>query len=83
MFGLNRDRRWASPLSFRFPNPVPAGTRVPQWALLRIPVSSVVGAFATTPAQTVIPSSQSANYWSSTAAEHVGGKLFKHHTLRF
>jgi len=34
-----------------FPNPVPAGTRVPQWALLGIP---------------------SSNYWSPTAAEHVG-----------
>jgi hypothetical protein len=47
-FNLSPERRWISPLAFRFPNPVPEGTRVPRWVLLEIPVSSIVGAFVNT-----------------------------------
>ncbi|KAI9447132.1 hypothetical protein BJY52DRAFT_1193595 [Lactarius psammicola] len=54
-----------------FPNPVPAGTRIPQWALLDITVRSPLA-----PSQksnlTGIPFPQRANFWSASTAQLVG-----------
>ena len=57
----------------RFPNPVPPGTAVPQWALVAISVRSSVGA-SPLRQNKPNPSPQGNTLWDQSAAQYVGGK---------
>ena len=53
----------------RFPNPIPLGTRVPQWALLDVTVRCYVFFFD----GNILTAFQSGNNWNSNQSQTVGG----------